>query len=89
MQDGPETHWDGKRDLYVHWEKWGNDIISPNVCTLTKESGVRRAVTKHWTQMVVQVSNGPFSIGREWFTVENDDKEYKTFDEAIAAAFTV
>ena len=87
MQNGPEKHWDERRKLYLHWEKWGNDIISPNRCTVTTESGVVRVIVKHWTQSMVKVSNGPLFIGREWYVVEGEPHEYDSFDSALKAAF--
>jgi hypothetical protein len=77
---------DPKRQLYMAWEGTGYDL--DNVLHARDENGVKHIIYKHATQMTVKVSNGPYSVGRTWYTIDvKDGVEYEYLDVAIAAAF--
>ncbi len=40
-------------------------------------------IKRHSYKHDVKVSNGPYSIGREWWTVENDPKEFDSLKSLI------
>lgn len=79
--------WHERCQVFVEWEDDVCEPCSHRDCLVTNDTGVSHLIHKHATQSMWKVSNGPFFTGSEWYTFDDDKTEYKTFDEAIAAAF--
>ena len=54
-------------------------------CRVKYRDGKTIVVTGHSCSHWVPVKNGPFSIGRSWYTVDGDPREYDTLHEVVEA----
>lgn len=80
--------WDERLKKFIHWADVGHMVELPQACLVEDESGQRHMVFKQGAPLDVFVAGGAiYSAGREWYTFDDDAREYGTFDEAIAAAF--
>lgn len=81
----PETY-DKNRRLFMQWEETGWELN--NVLHARDDSGATHTIHKHGQQSDWRVTNGTFSTGRTWYTVDGKDGvEYDDLDTALAVAF--
>lgn len=69
-----------KRGVFVEWDKSGQ------ACKVEFPDGPTHTIYKHSTQCRGSQYGGGV-IGKEWYTFDDDRREFITFDAVICAAF--
>ena len=64
---------------------WINHPSGDSEGLIRYKDGTTIAIGRLRRSSMVQVKNGPFFTGREWFIIGNDPVEYDNLDEAVEA----
>jgi hypothetical protein len=83
--DWQAWHYLAELETYIQWDT--QPSCADRVARLRHRDGRTATLHRHIRQSTYRVANGPFTMGREWFTVNDDPAEYDHLADAVRVAF--